>query len=220
MPLKAVLFDMDGVIVDTEPLHRKAYFKTFEDLGIVVNEEMYQSFTGSSTQRVCERLKEAFPLEPSWQQIAEKKRSYFKDYFDHDPDFDLLPGVRSLIEHFHREGLTLILASSAHRNTINWVFEKFGLDPFFKGKISGAELAASKPHPEIFQKAAQMAGADIKDCMVIEDSTNGVLASHSAGIFCAAYKSPHSKGQDLSKAQVIVNDFSELELPQLSKYFQ
>ncbi len=56
MPLKAVLFDMDGVIVDTEPLHRKAYFKTFNDLGIDVSEDLYTSFTGASTKRVCETL--------------------------------------------------------------------------------------------------------------------------------------------------------------------
>lgn len=219
MPLKAVLFDMDGVIVDTEPLHRKAYFKTFEDLDVNVDENLYQSFTGRSTQSVCETLIKEFQLELAWTEIAEKKRMYFKNFFDHDPSFDLLPGVRNLITHYYNEGLTLILASSAHRNTINWVFDRFDLNPYFKGKISGAELKASKPHPEIFLLAAQMADAKENECMVIEDSSNGILASQRAGIFCAAYKSPHSKGQDLSQAQIIVEQFSDLELPKIETHF-
>lgn len=219
MPLKAVLFDMDGVIVDTEPLHKKAYFKTFEDLKIAVDETLYSSFTGSSTQKVCERLIENFGLENSWEDIASTKRTYFKDYFDNDPDFDLLPGVRNLIQHYYENDVKLVLASSAHMNTINWVFEKFDLDQYFLGKISGADLKESKPHPEIFIKAAEMAGETLENCLVIEDSTNGILAAHAAGIFCAAYQSPHSTGQDYSRAKMTVSDFVELKKEKLEEIF-
>ena len=100
MPLKAVLFDMDGVIVDTEPLHKKAYFRTFEDLGIDVSEELYSTFTGNSTQKVCETLVTHFQLNISWEEIAKIKRNYFKYLFDNDPDFDLIPGVKNLIIHY------------------------------------------------------------------------------------------------------------------------
>ncbi len=219
MPLKAILFDMDGVIVDTEPLHRKAYFKTFDELNIEVTPQLYASFTGCSTQKVCESLIFNFNLEHSWNEIAVLKRAYFKELFDHDPTFDLLPGVKNLIQHYHQNGLTLVLASSAHMNTINWVFERFDLERYFQGKISGADLKASKPHPEIFEKAAQMAREDKRDCMVIEDSTNGILASHRAGIFCAAYKSPHSEGQDYTNANIVVNDFDELRLEKIAAHF-
>jgi HAD superfamily hydrolase (TIGR01509 family) len=219
MPLKAVLFDMDGVIVDTEPLHRKAYYKTFEDLGIVVSDELYASFTGASTKKVCKTLIEEFNLEITHEGIAEIKRSYFKHYFDTDPDFDLLPGVRELIVHYYEHGIKLILASSASLNTINWVFDKFELEQYFSGKISGAELAESKPHPEIFIKAAEIASEPKENCMVIEDSTNGILAANRAGIFCAAYRSQHSALQDYKLADVLVSDFSELQLQKLQKHF-
>lgn len=219
MPLRAVLFDMDGVIVDTEPLHRKAYFNTFKDLGIHVSEELYTTFTGNSTQKVCEKLIETFGLSKSWEEIAETKRGYFKYLFDHDPDFSLIPGVKDLITEYHEQGIKLILASSAHLNTINWVFEKFGLSPYFSGKVSGASLKESKPHPEIFEIAADMAGEKHENCMVIEDSTNGIVAAHRAGIFCAAYKSLHSGGQDYALANIVVSDFKELEPPQIAHYF-
>lgn len=219
MALKAVLFDMDGVIVDTEPLHRKAYFKTFAQLGVDVSEELYSSFTGASTKRVCETLIARFHLKETVEEITAIKRAHFKDYFYHDADFDLIPGVRNLIEHYFTNGITLIVASSASMTTINMVFDKFQLEKYFKGKISGADLTESKPHPEIFQIAAKMAGENHENCMVIEDSTNGILAAHRAGIFCAAYKSLHTHNQDYSLANMIVSDYSELELGKISKFF-
>ncbi|WP_295201137.1 HAD family phosphatase [uncultured Chryseobacterium sp.] len=219
MPLKAVLFDMDGVIVDTEPLHRKAYFKTFDDLGIQVPEGMYTIFTGYSTKKVCETLIEKFSLSHTYEEIAGIKRAYFKDFFYNDEDFDLIPGVKNLIEHYYENGIILILASSATMTTINMVFEKFGLEKYFSGKISGADLKESKPHPEVFLLAAELAGEPTGNCMVIEDSTNGIMASHRAGIFCAAYRSPHSKNQDYTLADTVVSDYPELELDKIAKYF-
>ncbi|WP_294316221.1 HAD family phosphatase [uncultured Chryseobacterium sp.] len=219
MPLKAVLFDMDGVIVDTEPLHRKAYFKTFNDLEIEVSEDLYTSFTGASTKRVCDTLIDTFNLEQTFEEIAEIKRNYFKEYFYHDEDFNLIPGVKELIQHYYDNGIKLILASSATMTTINMVFEKFELEKYFMGKISGADLKESKPHPEVFLLAAKMAGEPVENCMVIEDSTNGILAAHRANIFCAAYRSPHSKNQDYTLADTVVSDYSDLEIDKIAQYF-
>ncbi|WP_449401131.1 HAD family hydrolase [Chryseobacterium wanjuense] len=219
MSLKAVLFDMDGVIVDTEPLHRKAYFKTFNELEIAVSEDLYTSFTGASTKRVCETLINEFNLNQTHEEIAKTKRDYFKDYFYNDEEFDLIPGVRELIQHYHENSIKLILASSATMTTINMVFEKFELEKYFSGKISGADLKESKPHPEVFLLAAEMAGEPVENCMVIEDSTNGILAAHRAKIFCAAYRSPHSKNQDYTMADTVVSDYEDLQLDKVSKYF-
>lgn len=219
MSLQAVLFDMDGVIVDTEPLHRKAYFKTFNQLEIEVSEELYTSFTGASTKRVCETLIAEFNLNHTHENITQLKRTHFKDYFYNDADFDLIPGVRKLIEHYYKNNVKLIVASSASMTTINMVFEKFGLEKYFSGKISGADLKESKPHPEIFQLAAKLANEPIENCMVIEDSTNGILAAHRANIFCAAYKSVNSHNQDYSLANIVVSDYSEIEIDKISQHF-
>lgn len=219
MPLKAVLFDMDGVIVDTEPLHRKAYFQTFEDLNISVSEEFYTSLTGTSTKKATSMIKEEYQLEVTSEEITALKRKYFKHFFDTDPDFNLLPGVRELIINYYEKGIKLVLASSASMNTINWVFEKFDIGQYFMGKISGADLEESKPNPEIFIKAAEIAGELKENCMVIEDSTNGILAANRAGIFCAAYKSEHSSMQDYQLANILVSNFSEIEPQKISKFF-
>ena len=219
MPLKAVLFDMDGVIVDTEPLHRKAYFKMFESFGAEVSDELYAGFAGASTRKVCQTVIEEFKLDKTYEELQMVKRAYFKELFYNDEDFDLIPGVRNLIEHYHESHVKLVLASSASPTTIDMVFEKFGLDPYFKGKISGAELKESKPHPEIFLRAAKIAGEPNENCMVIEDSTNGILAAHRAGIFCAGFKSEHTHGQNYDLANIVVKDFKELEMNNLIEFF-
>ncbi|HLV23157.1 MAG TPA: HAD family phosphatase [Moheibacter sp.] len=219
MPLKAVLFDMDGVIVDTEPLHRKAYFKMFEKFGVNVTPELYAGFAGASTRKVCQTIIDTFNLNQTFEELQDVKREYFKELFYSDAEFDLIPGVRTLIEHYHQNDIKLVLASSASRITIEMVFEKFGLNNYFIGKISGAELKESKPNPEIFLRAAEIAGEPKENCMVIEDSTNGILAAHRSGIFCAGYKSPHTHGQDYSLANLVVTDFSQLNVKNLSNYF-
>lgn len=212
MELKAVLFDMDGVIVDTEPLHHKAYHGMFKEVGIDVSDELYESFTGKSTKNVCLQLKEKFNLSHSVDELMAKKRVLFKHYFDTDPDFDLLSGVRELIQFYHKNGVKLILASSASMNTINWVFDRFDLNQYFIGKISGADLKESKPNPEIFIKAQELSGENKENCIVIEDSTNGIKAAFDANIYCIAYKSPHSKNQDYSLANKIIDKFEDAQI--------
>jgi len=220
MVLKAVLFDMDGVIVDTEPLHKKAYFKMFEEFDANVSPGLYATFAGASTKKVCQTVIDHFGLSNSTDELIDVKRKHFKELFYHDAEFDLIPGVKQLIQHYFENDVKLVLASSASKITIDMVFEKFGLEEYFIGKISGAELKESKPHPEIFLKAAQMADEPIENCMVIEDSTNGILAAQRAGIFCAGFKSEHTHGQDYSLANVVVSDFSDLELGKMKHYFE
>ncbi|MCT3834402.1 HAD family phosphatase [Elizabethkingia anophelis] len=220
MPLKSVLFDMDGVIVDTEPLHRKAYFKMFDEFGINVSEELFTSFTGKTTQSVCQELISHFNLNYTPQELTDKKRINFKYLFDTDPDFDLIPGVRNLIENYHQHDVKMILASSASMNTINWVFERFDLEKYFAGKISGADLKQSKPHPEIFELAAGISGEEKNNCIVIEDSTNGIQAAYAADIFCVAYKSEHSKNQKYDKAQKVISDYSEILYETSTEWFK
>lgn len=217
--LKAVLFDMDGVIVDTEPLHRKAYFKMFEDVGVDVSESMYNSFTGQATLPICTTLCSRFSLATAPQELVRIKRQHFKKLFETDESLELISGVQEIIKDYYKNGLTLILASSASMPNINRIFERFDLDRYFKAKISGADLKASKPHPEIFIRAAELAGEAKENCVVIEDSTNGMKAAKAAGIYCIGFQSPNSEDQDYSFANLVVRDFKEISFDRLNKIF-
>lgn len=208
--IQTVIFDMDGVIVDTEPVHRYAYFQHFSELNIDVSEELFTSFTGNSTRNVFQRINTIFNLNADVEELILRKRTIFNDAFDHKEDLELLEGVENLIKNLHENGMELILASSASKVTIDRVFRRFGLHSYFSHIVSGEDFPKSKPHPAIFEFAASLSNALKENCIVIEDSTNGVLAAKAAGIYCIGYNSIHSKLQDLSKADKIVNHFNEL----------
>ncbi|MDT0606091.1 HAD family hydrolase [Croceitalea rosinachiae] len=218
--LKAVLFDMDGVIIDSEPLHQKAYHGMFKEVGIQVPATLYESFTGQATLNICKQLVQYFKLNRAPEELVNIKRGIFKNLFFNDPELDLITGVRELIQEYHSNSITMVLASSASMPNINNVFTKFDLDPYFTAKLSGADLKASKPHPEIFIKAAEASGFSREECMVIEDSTNGIKAAHAAGIYCTAFKSPHSKNQDYSLANKVISSFEEIRYNAIPSFFQ
>ena len=218
--LKAVLFDMDGVIVDTEPLHRKAYFLMFNDMSIDVSETLYTSFTGQSTLNICKKLVDMFTISENPETLVAIKRNHFKYLFENDSSLQLLDGVLDLIKDYHSNGLTLVLASSASMPNINRIFDRFDLNKYFVAKLSGADLKESKPHPEIFIKAAEAAGHPREHCMVIEDSSNGIKAANGAGIYVVGYDSKHSTDQDYSKADKVVSTFNEIKHDLIAPVFK
>lgn len=214
--VKAVLFDMDGVIVNTEPLHRQAYFNMFDEVNIDVAPDFYDRFTGQATMAICENLCKHFELKQKPLDLLNIKRKHFKYLFD-SGDLTLIDGVLDAIKDYHSNGITLVLASSASMLNIERIFNRFDLDRYFKAKISGADLKASKPHPEIFIRAAELAKAEKENCIVIEDSTNGMTAAKAAGIFCVGFRGPTSSNQDFSIADKVISDFKELPFQALEK---
>jgi HAD superfamily hydrolase (TIGR01509 family) len=209
--IQTVIFDMDGVIVDTEPVHHFAYYQHFNELNIEVSDALYRSFTGNSTRNIFQKLKAHYNLTDEVEHLILRKRELFNEAFDLKEDLYLIDGVEALIKDLHSNGMQLIVASSASKVTIDRVFTRFNLHQYFTHILSGEDFPKSKPHPAIFQHAASLSKAPKENCIVIEDSANGIQAAVAAGIFCVGYDSFHSKDQDLSKANVIVRHFNELD---------
>lgn len=216
--IRTVIFDMDGVIVDTEPVHRYAYFRHFEELGITVPDEEYATFTGKSTRNVYQYLKEKHGLAQPVEELVQAKRDFFNRAFDEKPDLDLLDGVRTLIEDLHAHGLEMILASSASHSTIDRVMHRFALGSYFTHQLSGEDFPRSKPDPAIFEAAAALATAPQQECIVVEDSANGVRAAKAAGLYCIGYQSEHSPLQDLAPADLVVSHFSDLSAARIAAF--
>jgi HAD superfamily hydrolase (TIGR01509 family) len=208
--IQTVIFDMDGVIVDTEPVHHFAYMQHFKALGIDVSQETYATFTGNSTKNIYERLKNIYNLKEDVQTLVETKRNFFNDAFDHKEDLDLLDGVKTLITDLHKNGVELILASSSSHVTIKRIFNRFSLHDYFSFIVSGEDFPKSKPDPAIFNKAVALSRGNKENCIVIEDSTNGIKAAKAAGIYCIGYDSVNSKLQNYDLADIIINDFKKL----------
>lgn len=215
--INCVIFDMDGVVVNTEPLGYAANQKMYKSLGIAVPDDVYATFMGNSDKNIIEKLKHLHPQLPhTHEELLEEKYKYYFDAFDNAQDLELMPGVRNLIEDLHHNGMKLILASSASKRKIEKVFTRFGLHTFFDDKISGEDFEFSKPNPAIFEEAASRSGFPKEQCVVIEDSTNGIKAAKAAGIYCIAYNSGHTILQDTSLADKVITDFNQLNYDLLS----
>jgi len=215
--LKAVIFDMDGVIVNSEPLHHLAYKKMFEEFQLDVSNSLYESFTGQSTHTICKQLCEIFNIYEDPNLLVQSKRKHFKVIFDNDTSFQMIDGALELIQDYFDNNITLVLASSASMTNIERIFEKFDLNKYFKSRISGADLKESKPNPEIFVKAAKLSGHSKDECIVIEDSTNGIIAAKSAGIYCVGYNSYNSKNQNYDNADLVISSLNEINFKKVSK---
>ena len=154
--LKCIIFDMDGVIIDSEEIHKKAYYETFVSIGVNVSDQLYKTLTGSSTLNAFQKLVTHFNLDVDPEKLVLEKRKKYVNFFENDPTLHLVEGVEEFIKYSFNRGFTLILASSSAMVNIDRVFNRFDLNSYFTAKISGAELRASKPHPEIFEKAAKL----------------------------------------------------------------
>ena len=209
--LQCVIFDMDGVIIDSEEIHKKAYYETFKSLGVDVSEALYKTLTGSSTINAFQKLVNHFNLDDIPEELVLQKRKRYVNYFENDPTLSLVHGVKDLIQFLYEQNITLVLASSSAMVNINRVFSRFGLNQYFTAKISGADLTASKPHPEIFEKAAILGGVSKEQCIVIEDSDNGIKAANDAGIFVVGYENPLVSDQTLKDANLIIRDYNILK---------
>ena len=212
--IKCVIFDMDGVIIDSEEIHKKAYYETFDSLNVTVTDELYKSFTGSSTINAFQRLVAHFNLDDTPEELVLNKRERYVNFFENDPNLHLVEGVEEIIKYFYDKGITLILASSSAMINIDRVFNRFNLNLYFTAKISGADLTESKPNPEIFNKAAILGNTSKENCIVIEDSDNGIKAANDANIFVFGYANKLSEGQTLADADAVITAYSELK-----KYF-
>ena len=217
--LQCIIFDMDGVIIDSEEIHKKAYYETFISIGVDVSDQLYKTLTGSSTINAFQKLVSHFNLDLNPEELVLIKREKYVNFFENDPTIHLVKGVEEFIKHSFNKGYTLILASSSAMVNIDRVFNRFNLNSYFTAKISGADLKASKPHPEIFINAAKAARVSPTECFVIEDSTNGIMAAKAAGIYCIGYDSKHSKNQDYSQADLVIQDFNEVKYNTISRKF-
>jgi len=208
--ITTVIFDMDGVIIDSEPIYMKVEQQLFKEVGLELTHEEHAAFVGRSD--LWKVVKDRYNLDYNVQEIHRKENERYLEIINNSFDDDPIDGVVELIDNLHKKGIKLVLASSSEMKNIELVLTKFGLLSYFDLRISGADLETSKPHPEIFEKAAEMAKTDPQHCLVIEDSANGVKAAKSANMKCIGFRNANSGNQDLSTADWIIESFDEFDL--------
>lgn len=211
--IKAVIFDMDGVIIDSEPFHYKVfkdYIKSKFDL--TISDEEYSTFIGTTNHYIFATLQEKYKFLGDIAAFIQEYEEKCLDYLLSTTTERPIQGVDVLVKNIHQNKIKLALASSSPKKVINIVLDMFKLDKFFDVKVSGQEVANSKPAPDIFLRAAELLKLLPEDCLVFEDSRNGVAAAKAAGMKCIGYYNPNSGNQDLSRADHIIESFAEVDM--------
>lgn len=207
-PLRAVIFDMDGILVDSEPIHRDAAQALLESSGLELREEVYLQCVGTTAQGTYEILSANYDLPWSFEDY---QGAYEIEILSRlRRPLDRLPGVGATIEAVERRALGLALASSSRFSWIEATLEGLGLTGRFPVVASGQEVVHGKPSPEIFLLAAQRLGVDPDNCLVFEDSPAGVAASAAAGMRTVAVRTEYTESLALPGADIILDSLEDL----------
>ncbi|MBC2582433.1 HAD family phosphatase [Clostridium sp. DJ247] len=211
MGFKAIIFDKDGVIIDTKIIHYQVLSSFLNEIGFSITEEEYNSCAGVTSIELFTRLNNKFNKNYDIATMVEKFQRKYINTIRENKDIMPIKDVDVLIKKLHEKNFRLAVASSAKREKIELVLSRFELMDFFEVIVSGYEVNNSKPYPDIFLKTAEKLGVNAKECIVIEDSTNGIRAAKTAGMFCVGYNNLISK-QDLCEADIIINDFNNFDI--------
>ncbi len=207
MLIDAVIFDLDGVIVNTEPIYRESNRELFRQLHINVSPAQYESFVGLSAVKMWKTLHRQFNLSQSIDTLIELEAANRYDQLQSMSELRPVAGVKHLLEQLKDHNKILALATSSPRKNAGLILSRLGLENHFNIIVTGEDVANGKPAPDIFLKAAELAAARAPTCLVIEDSRNGVIGATAAGMMCVGYRNRDSGQQDLSSATLIIDDF-------------
>lgn len=214
---QAVIFDMDGVLVDSEPFHFENESRMFRKLGIDISDEEHSHFTGVATDVMWRQISETHELPLSVAELTELTVLESNQYFGSLEKIEPLPGLVDLLEKLVAAEIPLAVATSSDSVTMKNILEKSGLRKYFRFTICRDDVANSKPEPDVFLIAAKLLEVPPENCLVFEDSKNGIKAAKAAGMFCIAYSGGNSGHQDQSQADRRIAHFNELEIDHFLK---
>ena len=214
--MQAFIFDMDGIILDSEPVHSRTKLATLRHFGLSFAEERLEAYMGRTSRALFEdAIRENGGSEATAEEMAAYKHRLYLQILAEGKSLQTVKGTPALIGALQQAGIPMAVASSAGRAVIEAALQSFALRQAFQSVVSGAELPAGKPDPAVYLLAASRLGVQPQDCVVLEDAAAGVQAAKRAGMYCIAYRNPGSGRQDLSLADEIVEDIRSIDIRKL-----
>ena len=209
--ISTVIFDLDGLLTDTERLHCQAWRQTLAGVGVDVSEEEYADHwirAGLGIDGFV-RLR---GLHHDPQALQRLKRGAFVALLQ--TSLYPMPGALALIETLYGKK-RLALATSSYWENVELIFRRLDLARYFEAIATNESVARVKPHPDLFLHVAERMGVAASECVVLEDAEKGVLAAHAAGMRVIAVPTAHTRGNDFSKATRVVSSLADVTLPLL-----
>lgn len=216
MKYKAILFDMDGVLIDSEFVMRSSAIQALADFGIEARHEDFLEFTGMDESRfiggVAEKHGHAYTL--AMQDLA-------YDYYSQrvKTEAQISEGVKEMLHELHRRGILLAVCSGAILRKVRYNIQAIGVEELFSALVTGSDVARAKPFPDIYLEGARRIGVDPKDCLVVEDAISGIMAAHAAGMDAVGIPTTFSPAQLEEQAHpefILAQTKLLAELPELT----
>lgn len=208
MKLQAVIFDMDGVLVDSEPFGFEALRRVMARHGLPYGEEENAEFLGRTTLDSCRILRARHLIPESEETLADWYVEGMLEQIARGPI--PMAGVPEVLRSVRAAGYRMALASSAERRVIDANLAALSLRPLFEAVVSGIQVPRGKPAPDVFLAAAERLGVASAACLVVEDSRNGLLAAKAAGMRCAVVPCAQTRHQEFGEADHRLTALPEL----------
>jgi len=206
--IKSVLFDLDGVIVDSEPLHFEAHRKALGRFGIHITIDDYMEFgVAKGDANLINAASEKYGVKIDREKASRLKKELYKEIFEKKAS--PRKGVLELIEHLGGRHV-LAITSSGARDSVEFMIERLGLEKRFEAVISGDDVERVKPFPDIYEKVLNQLGLKNTDCVAIEDSESGLLAAKGAKIKCIVAPCEFTRAQNFSEADFVFKELEEI----------
>lgn len=216
MKIKACLFDLDGVVVDTARYHYLAWKKIADDLGFSFSEHDNERLKGVSRMESLDILLKIGNIKmdlKTKQELAAEKNGLYVSYIQKMTPDEILPGVIRFLDELHSSGM-LIALGSASKNAVS-ILDKINISQKFDAVIDGNKVSKAKPNPEVFLKGAIELGIDPRDCLVFEDAQAGIDAARNGGMHVIGIGQP----ENLKNAEFVIPGFETLNMDQLRSWY-
>lgn len=207
--VKAIIFDMDGVLLDSMPMHIKVWKEMFEKRNIPFSLKIFEDYNGTSTADIAKILIKKYNLNDNIDGMVEEK---------HSQERVLAPKMLKLFDEtiptiikLKKDNYKIAVATSALKETVDYVKNNFDLFDYFDEIVFAGDVEKTKPFPDLFLLAAKRLGVEPSDCCVIEDAINGIEAANTAGMCSVAITTTFEKNVFDKKADMIISSLAELD---------
>lgn len=207
--IQAVIFDMDGVLLDSEPLHDETNLEILRNYGIHADKSITNPYVGRTSEALWSAMIKKFGIPADIDELIDEQWRLVVRALP-GSGIKASEGLDELLTYIRDKNILASVASSSRNDFVEAVFDHLGLWPHMEAYTGGLEIKHGKPDPEIYLLAAGKIGVDPSACLAVEDSTAGVMASKAAGMVTVGYKNPTSEGQDVSPADYVITRLTEI----------
>jgi beta-phosphoglucomutase family hydrolase len=212
--LKAVLFDLDGTLLDNNEVHYKAWKKYLKDNGKEISDEDFkENISGRTNQDAVEHIYDKKMSQEEAEKYYLKKEEIYREMYK--PDIKAIPGLEKFLEDLDKHDVTMAIATSGIQVNIDFMFEHVPIKQYFNKIINSNDIEKGKPDPEIFLKTAEELGILPENCVVFEDSIAGVQSGKAAGMKVVALTTTHTK-EELGEADLVIDDYRAIDFEKLT----